>query len=119
MQICPDHLALVVAVTAPRQLAAWLLAGAEPAAWAIGSCYLCEVAARAESDALREGGASGVSCPKHGPADPAEAERMRGLLARIAAGERLLHRDEVAALRAALIDRFSVHGSKAHELKLE
>ena len=119
MQICPDHLILVVAVTAPRQLAAWLLAGAEPVASSIGSCYLCEAAARAESDALRDGGAGGVSCPRHGEPDVAESARMRDLLAQIAAGERVTYRDEVAALRAALISRFSVRGSNAHVLKLE
>ena len=121
MQICPDHVTLVVAVTAPRQLAAWLLAGAEAGASPTASCYLCEAAARAESDALRDGGGAGVSCSRHGPekADPREVGRMRDLLARIAAGERMPRRDEAAALRAALIQRFSIHGSKAHVPKIE
>lgn len=117
MQICADHLAVVVAVTAPRQIAAWLLAGSGPTDSRPPSCYLCELAARTESEAPREPG--GVSCPRHGTPDPVEAERMTELLARIAAGDRLPRLDEAATLRAALIERFSIRGSNAHVPRIE
>jgi len=120
MQICDDHLPLIVAVTAPRELAAWLLAasayGNSPTD---GRCYLCETAARAEAEALSQAGPRGVACGRHGPSDPGEVGKMKDLLVRIAAGERLLYMDELSAIRAALIGRASMKGSQAHVLKLE
>lgn len=119
MRICDDHLPLVVGVTAPAQLAAWLLDAINAEVRSNRTCYLCETATLAEADALKETVFRGVACPKHGPADAAEAVRMKDLLVRIAAGERLLYSEELAALRAALIVYASIRGNQAHVLKLE
>lgn len=120
MQICDDHLPLIVAVTAPRELAAWLLAASARAnSPTDGRCYLCGTAARTETEALSQAGPRGVACGRHGPTDPGEVGKMKDLLGRIAAGERLLYMEELSAIRAALIARASMRGSQAHVLKLE
>ena len=120
MQICDDHLPLIVAVTAPRELAGWLLEALGPRDEPPkGFCYLCETAIRAEAEALRQAGPRGVACGRHGPSDSRELGKMKELLVRIAAGERLLYMEELSAIRAALIARASMRGSQAHVLKLE
>ena len=119
MQICDDHLPLIVAVTAPRELTAWLLNAFAPGPPEDGRCYLCEAEARAEAEAFLLAGPRGVACARHGPSDPGEVEKMKELLVRIAAGERLPYMDELSAIRAALIGRASMKGSQAHVLKLE
>jgi hypothetical protein len=115
--VCAAHLPMIVATTAPQQLAVWLSARlSNPVE--DQACFLCEAARQGEA-AAAPGRPAGVPCARHGTPDPGELEALKAVLDRIASGERLPHAREVSALRIALVRVASVRGSAVHIFRIE
>ena len=116
--VCPDHLPLIVGMTAPRGLARWLRLGLQarsvrPDARTEPHCRLClaEQRARRECASIETGP---MACSEHGGVSAVSVEALSTWLDRIAAGERLAPDAEQAALRTALVLYASSRGTGAY-----
>lgn len=123
LHVCVAHLPLVVDVTAPRELAAWLraslVAGRVAPEWPSPECRFCTVETEAAAEVRSRSWSYGMACEEHANAALDSVEALLPTLGRLAAGERLPLRDEVTALRAALVRYASSRGTRAFVLRIE
>jgi hypothetical protein len=114
--VCAKHLPIIVGLTAPRELARWLLLALDATRREVplrGNqlCALCEAANNSYA-VTAPPPAGAVFCRDHARGEGAE-QLVRPYLDRIAAGEHLSPDVERAALRSALVLYASVRGTSA------
>jgi hypothetical protein len=114
--ICAKHLPIIVGLTAPRELAKWLLLALEAERRDDPSrgnqlCALCVAANDSDPDTAPPP-AGAAFCRDHARGEGAE-RLVRPYLDRIAAGEHLKPDVERAVLRSALVLYASVRGTTA------